>query len=258
MRKKIFRYQNEAAMCAAYMRWAKEHGWTPYPETGNFDIILAHPSGVQVGIEAKQQLNAHVVLQAAESLWRPGNGPDFRAVLVPDGGTAGMEELANRLNITVIRCEREVPADFMKSRRDYNRYFSTNLPSISDKTYWYDDRNWFDLCPAGRVKLPDYVPDTKAGDSAPLRLTQWKIQAIKLVILLEKRGYVTAGDFKLLKIHPSRWQQGGWLVKGERRGQWLPGSLPNFRRQHPKNFAEIESDYPKWSKKELAVAGSLL
>lgn len=254
-RRKIFKYANEAAMCDAYMRWVKEWGWTPYPETGDYDILLAHPSGVQIGIEAKQSLNPHVVCQAAESLWGHGYGPDFRAVLVPEGGTAGLEELAQRLNISVIRCKKEVPADYEKKRYESStEFFSVALPQIPGHMHWLSDRDWFDLCPAKKIDLPDYVPDTKAGDAAPLKLTHWKIQAIKLVIVLEKRGYVTAADFRMLKIHPSRWQQGGWLTKGELRGQWVPGRLPNFRHQHPTNFVEIEADYEKWSKKELVAA----
>ena len=41
-REKIFRFESEAAMCAAFIEDAERQGWTAYPETGGFDIVLVH------------------------------------------------------------------------------------------------------------------------------------------------------------------------------------------------------------------------
>ena len=72
---------------------------------------------------------------------------------------------------------------------------------------------WHDWCPNQRCKIPDYVPDVAAGRSAPLQLTEWKVRAIKLAIILEERP-VTRADFKALKLHPQRWldPSAKWLV----------------------------------------------
>ncbi|MEL7447407.1 MAG: hypothetical protein AAGK02_16650 [Pseudomonadota bacterium] len=246
---KAFRYDSEAAMCDAFIRWADSKGWLAYPETCDYDIVLVHrATGAQIAVEAKQQFNAKVLNQVASSLWGVGRGPDFRAVLVPDGGAAGLSELASHLCVSVIRARNPLPPEFpdLSPRKFYQSFFDPGLPEVGGFRNWWDQRAWFDLCPPERLKLPDYVPDTKAGDAAPIRLTEWKISAIKLVILLERRGHLTPADFKALKIHPSRWTQSSWLQKGPQRGLWLAGRLPNFRREHPTNYQQIESDFEKW------------
>ncbi|TGS57807.1 hypothetical protein EN844_31360, partial [Mesorhizobium sp. M3A.F.Ca.ET.201.01.1.1] len=89
-------------------------------------------------------------------------------------------------------------------------------PDLPDKNlnYWDGrEHDWYDRCPPARCKLPEYVPDVGAGHSAPVALTNWKIQAIKLLIILQRRGYVTKADFKHVKIDPSRWTR-DWLERG--------------------------------------------
>ncbi|KAG0748260.1 hypothetical protein G6F24_015420 [Rhizopus arrhizus] len=61
-------------------------GWEVYPETAGFDILAVwKATGHQLGVEAKLQLNAKVADQILPAHWSSGSGegPDFRAVLVP-------------------------------------------------------------------------------------------------------------------------------------------------------------------------------
>lgn len=253
-REKIFRFESEAAMCAAYIRDAARLGWDAYPETGGFDIVLVHrKTKWQIGVEAKQQLNSHVICQAAEDLlrdWR-GEGPDFRAVLVPNGGDGNLCTLAALSGIQVVRARGE-PDRHGWTKADWGRMVAFD-PELPDQKYfeagnagaWFA-RNWPQHAPARQIALPDYVPDVIAGASSPVALTEWKIRAIKLCVLLGRRGFLTGADFKHFEVSISRWLQSGWLIRDGKR--LVAGELPDFRAQHPRNFVEIEADFEKWSK----------
>lgn len=106
-----------------------------------------------------------------------------------------------------------------------------------------------------RCALPDYVPDVAAGSSAPVKLTDWKVKAIKLAVLLETRA-VTRADFKALGLDPSRWtdRHTGWLVAGDAGYRPGPG-MPDFKAQHPRNYEEIRADIAKWAPAYSAPIG---
>jgi hypothetical protein len=264
-------FENEAALCAAFIA-ALPEGWTAYPETGGFDIMLVRQEdGAQIGVEAKMTLNAKVLLQSVEELYNghePSDGPDFRAALVPYG-TAGAElsRIARFLGVTVIQCraadegEKEIERQVAKHGEFYRRYatgqykpFSPELPSRRD--YW--GTHWVDHCPVKRCKLPDYVPDVVAGASAPSQLSEWKIKAIKICIILERRGWVATADFKHVSIDRKRWLDWRWLaprvVDGVTlRGHYVTGPAAlDLRAAHPVNFAQIEADYEKWKPADAA------
>lgn len=239
-------FAKETDLCSAFIA-ALPKGWTAYPETGGFDILLVRAvDGMQIGVEAKLKLNAKVVMQAAESLShysaaRPQ--PDCRAVLIPSGVSYDMAGVCGYLGITVIT---------VATREENRRYqpFHPSLPKLDD-SYWAGD-DWFERCPAKRIDLPDWVPDVRAGDSAPSALTHWKIGAIKLVVTLDRRGYLTRQDFAHFKISMSRWTQGKWIVK-DGQGGWVAGPhMPAFKRQHPVNFDQIAADFEKWKPPEQA------
>lgn len=218
--------------------------WTPYHETAGWDLILAHESGLQIGIEAKLSLNAKVLEQALPSRWaaEDGAGPDFRAVLVPSDGLQNhLQRIAFHLGIVVIT----VSASQGWNGKTIHRFD----PHLLDPKSPWEERSWPNWCPAARCELPDYVPDVTGGHSAPVALTDWKIRAIKLLILLDRRGYVTRRDMKALKISPTRWTDAyyGFLVAGEA-GYVRCTRTPDLKAQHPTNWAQIEADYETWSK----------
>ena len=205
-------FASEAALCAAFLAevsrvhsGAKTARWTCYPETGGFDMLLVREAdGFQLGIEAKLALNATVVTQALPG-WRwnaAATGPDCRAVLVPRGCAAGLVEICQHLGITVIAMG--VP------RPSRAPLYTPGLPSLSRGTKVNQD--WHEWCPTRRIALPDYIPDVTAGRRSPTKLSEWKIAAIKMAILLETRA-VTRADFRALKMSPTRWlnPRDGWL-----------------------------------------------
>lgn len=242
------KFLKETDLCAAFLKRIPDT-WTAYPETGGFDILLVRKEdGFQVGIEAKLKLNAKVICQAAERggyFYTTSAGPDCRAVLVPEDASGEMAQVCRLLGITVLR---QLHPDTAFNYR-YNR--SVCLPKIDDE-YWSDD--WHELAPEKRLYVPDYVPDVIAGDSAPLMLTYWKIAAIKIVVTLERRGYVTRQDFKHHKISMPRWTQGRWIIKTDGL-RWVAGeNVPDFKKQHPVNYEQIAADYDIWKLPELVTA----
>lgn len=239
-------FAKESDLCAAFIA-ALPKEWTAYPETCGFDIVLVRADGFQIGVEAKLRLNAKVILQAAEDMRhyyvdRPG--PDCRAVLVPEAHNSELATLCRLLCVTVVTHR---PPEHGVIR-------SPIWPELPDGKDIYRNGQWYELAPARRIELPDWIPDVTAGASAPVALTDWKIRAIKIAVTLAKRGFVTRADFAFHKISMSRWTQGGWIVK-DGRGGWIPGPyLPDFRAQHPVNYPQIEADYEKWKSPDQ-VAG---
>jgi len=246
-------FTKETDLCQQFIE-ALPDEWIAYTETGGFDILLVRKAdGAQVGIEAKLRLNAKVILQAAESnsvFSATLPGPDFRAVLIPDNVSHELSALCRLLGIEVIKLTHK--------NSDWNRYsdkgkkanFSPDLPSLQYNHSQMCGEQWLDFCPHQRIRLPDFIPDTSAGNPSPIQLSQWKIKAIKIVIELQKKGFVTRADFKNYGISMSRWTQGGltaWLQPGKERGQYVATDrAPTFKEQHPRNFQEILHAYEDW------------
>ncbi|WP_282026826.1 hypothetical protein [Limimaricola cinnabarinus] len=230
---------SEADLCREFIG-GLPRGWTAYPETGGFDILLSRDAdGFQIGVEAKLTLNAKVICQAAEarSIWSvAASGPDCRAVLVPESKTRRNDfgKLLDLLNIVVIT---------FQSNGNYGHIINPQLPQFDG---YGPATSWPEFAPVSRISLPDYVPDVIAGDSAPVRLTDWKVKAIKIALTLEKRGWIARQDFKHFQISMSMWTQNGWIAQRPGEKVWRSKDVPDFRVQHPVNFAQIEADYEKW------------
>lgn len=221
--------------------------WTIYPETAGWDLLLVDEAGVQIGIEAKLSLNAKVICQALpEGTWAMENGPDYRAVLVPNRDCQGhMHPIARALGLTIITVSRS-ESSYDKGRISVS---PTGLPDEHSGHDW-DLRQWVSWLPAQRCSLPDYVPDVQGGKPCPVALTDWKIKAIKLMILLDRRGFVTRRDMKLIGISPTRWTDGyhGFLTPDPIKGGYVRnGRTPDLRAQHPVNYVQIEADFDTWA-----------
>lgn len=240
-------YTKETDLCRAFIESVKD-AWTCYPETCGFDILLSRKEdGFQIGVEAKLVLNAKVIAQVAEMVgyyYVDSPGPDCRAILVPGRSGVTLAGVCELLGITVIRMYEPEENPYVRRHREF-------YPDLPNGHYWNDD-HWYEFCPLDRLHVPDYVPDVKAGASSPVSLTPWKVGAIKLDITMKKRGFITRKDFKYFEISMSRWITPAccWLMKnGE--GGWTAGpTLPDFRKQHPVNYVEIEKDYEKWRNPE--------
>lgn len=228
--------------------------WTPYAESSGWDILLVRNSdGFQIGIQAKLRMNTEVINQAIEDgrhYSADRSGPDCRAVLVPDGDAGAFSKICGFIGLTVIRVYDPKPE---------RRYFGSNpkfypyLPTDEDN---WDSGYWFECCPVKRHKLPEYVPDVNAGARAPTQLTHWKINAIKIAVTLEKRGYVTRHDFKAHQIDYRRWiAADGWLKAVN--GRYVANRMPDFKGQHPVVYEQIAADAEKWMPPAAVLGGQI-
>jgi hypothetical protein len=243
-------FSTESEMVAAWLGSFSQRclaDWTVYPETAGWDLLLAHKEGYQVGVEAKLSLNAKVLDQALSgnhSYWDT-RGPDYRAVLVPsDKLQLHLSRIAKAIGIKVLTAR--VP--------ERGVYYYPELPD--EKSNFDAWPNW---CPLERCQLPDYVPDVAAGNKSPVKLTLWKVKAIKLIVLLDRFGYVTRADMKALQISPTRWTDHwhGFLSSDGNGGYVRNSRTPDLRSQHPVNFGEIEADYAAWAKALPHRSGNL-
>ena len=261
-------FETEAALCQAFIRTVPAE-WIVYPETAGWDILLVHRvGGWQIGVEAKQTLNAKVICQAISGE-RYGVGPDFRAVLV-GRIVAENEQIAKALGLTVICAQNKPLGGHYGAWERHGPTIPEFRPALPEAEtvsrigeWWSDwDREpWFDRFPIHRHDLPDYVPEVACGVPSPLILSDWKIKAMRVCVWVKKNRTINRAQFKALGIDPGRWMNGVWLIKGPGRGDWTAG--PHFpgdkmRAEHPSIWAKIEADYATWAAKVPAAMGVLI
>lgn len=257
------KFERESGLCEAFLKTIPEN-WTAYAETGGFDILLAHANGVQIGIEAKLRLNAKVICQAidgVDSRWNAGVGPDYRAILVP-AATGDMLRIARHLCLTVITvCRSEGGVEKGDVNYEPGKPFSSGrlfsdpaLPifetGIDLERLWLHRQNWFDFSPETRITLPEFVPDVEAGRPAPRQLSKWKIQALRIVLLMEQRGALSPADFRAAKISMSMWTQSHWISPSNTRGVWVRGQNwpgDRWKSEHDTVVADIAADFLRWA-----------
>ncbi|UFX42112.1 hypothetical protein HAP47_0022900 [Bradyrhizobium sp. 41S5] len=244
-------FATEVDLCKRFISSLPE-GWTAYAECCGWDILLVrNADGFQIGVEAKLRLNTEVISQALEeygAFYADHPGPDCRAVLVPFDSQGGFDRICRYIGLTIIyvRSEEQVKAGTSFGYRP--KSFEPGLPGDQHGT---NAKEWHEWAPAKRHTLPDYVPDVAAGAPSPVQLTSWKIAAIKIAIILEKRGFLVRADFKHVNIDHRRWLPSGasWLVleNGVYRGA---PSFPDFKAQHPRVYDQIAADFDRWKPAE--------
>ena len=217
-------------------------------------VLVREADGFQIGVEAKLKLNTLVVSQALKGhCYTPQQpGPDCRAILVPalEEGPPGLRHICERLGITVITVSRDQAYRYRKPE-DAPFSFHPHLPEA--EVTWYDS-DWFELAPDQRIALPEYTSDGKAGTPSPVKLTSWKIKALKICALIETFGYVTRADFKFLQIDVRLWIDSRWLRKRDDGGLVGVPGMPRFWRQHPTAYAEIKADMERWNNREKGTS----
>lgn len=228
--------------------WREQRLWTIYREACGWDLLLVEENtSVQVGIEAKLCLNAKVLSQALpHHRWFESAGPDYRAVLVPGGGrNLELRQLCDCIGLTVLSMYDMHP---YSPEPEWHLHTPSQLPDEERPESWTME-GWHWWAPAEREKLPDYVPDVRAGVKSPIQLTEWKVRAIKLWVLLDRFGKVTRGDMKALGLSPTRFTDRfhGFLTPDPSSGGYVRhDTSPDFKAQHPRNYAEIAADFDKW------------
>lgn len=216
-------WKTEAELCEDFIRGARALGWTVYPETAGFDLLLVAPDGRQVGVEAKLRPNLELVGQICDhALHAWQQVPDHLAVLV-GRSNRHLGAVSRKAGFEVIDGSEVI------RQRERNEWSLDRAPDGSDcENPWGAYRpkhteHWPRLEDGTkRCVLPSFVPNLQAGIPGPIQLTPWKIKAIRLCGRLRERGWVTTQDFKELGLDSSRWIRGSlrWLEdSGERDGR---------------------------------------
>lgn len=221
-------YASEAELCAAFAAEMTRQGWAVYAETSGWDILLVG-HGLQVGVEAKLRPSMGVLAQVAarmSSEYRK-SGPAHAVVLVP-GAPADFVNVARALGARVV---------WPTTEEDWRTGESSVLWPVLQHSLEHAQALHFEE-PAW---VPDVMPDVPAGASAPVRLTAWKLRALRLVARLEIRGWVTVHDFRDIGLHSSRWYNHWLLPDGNGKPQrWVrrPG-VTLADGQHPAAFVTV-------------------
>jgi len=126
-------FASEAALCADFSVAAAAQGWTIYPETSGWDLLLVK-GGTQIGVQAKLRPNLKVLAQAAQPLQWGRCGPDFLSVLVPDC-EGEFRAVAQAAGIMVLWKSRDrIYSDGWRSVRHYEDLVWPNLDEKCEHT----------------------------------------------------------------------------------------------------------------------------
>ena len=238
--------RSENDLCLILINAAKALNWVAYAETSTWDVVLVRDS-IQIGVQAKVHANIHLLGQALPAglkqrqQQRPpseyrANGPQYRTILVPQP-TRELLAIGDLLKLWVFGAT-GLGFELLRAPEQYLQY------------QWHPERS---------VWTPDVVPEVPAGAPAPVRLTRWTQQALRLLAIARVQGFVTSADAtKLgisLKTFTDRHPATRWLQKcgqSGRRFNWeLVGqdrSRPDI--QHPAEFeqycAQVPVDGPRF------------
>lgn len=249
--------EKESDLCVLFIAEMNQiQGWSCYPETAGFDILLVHESGRQIGVQAKLKLNAKVADQILPSFDHErygSSGPDHRLVVVGriSDAARGIEKMLLRLGVAVV-----APYE-VRVRSGMVLKFGMDhlLKREAQEDAIFTQVRLFDWNPVDRCKLPGVIPNLPAGVPSPVSLTPWKQSAVKMIALMRKQGYITVKQISELGMASSRWTQHtsthhSWLEKGRQRGQWVETKhMPAFDQQHPdlyqQEVARLDSLVPE-------------
>ncbi|HHQ2561158.1 TPA: phosphoadenosine phosphosulfate reductase family protein [Pseudomonas aeruginosa] len=171
-------------------------------------------------------------LRGLKELWRQLREPQHRL------RKAGIERLLEMCGIAVLapsRGHRRRDGKFVDFPEFHLRYWLQHLsgPQL------------FDWNPAERCHVPIVVPDVPAGVPAPLRLTEWKEGALKVIATLRRQGFITTKQIAECGVSATNWTR-SWLDKGAERGTWVESPrMPAFDQQHPEAFTKIQQALDK-------------
>jgi len=174
-------FGSEAELCELLTKVARAAGFLVHAEVGGWDlVIVSRETGLQCGVQAKLRPNVDVLAQAfGTDSHEPG--PAVHAVLVPVPSRAFLQ-VAARLDVMVIQ--------------------GVTLDR-------FDLASAVSRAPRWQHKAPLWVPDveiiTPAGVASPRKVTEWKVNAVKLCLLIRERGYVTTADMRRLGQNRSWW-----------------------------------------------------
>lgn len=181
-------------LCASFLENTSQYGWKAYPRVGDWDLLLVKDSW-QIGIQSSLTYN----LQALERIVQVSHpqhqeGPDFRALLLPD---------AVRYKAALI-CS---PLRIWSFSDHHLGHGLLAWPDIDERMLKLTKQ--FRWTPVQRHTLPEQVTAETPPSTA---LTAWKQKALQLLALAQVRGYVTGVDARKLGLNIRTFIKMRWLI----------------------------------------------
>lgn len=195
------RFQTEAELCAELIAAATAQGWTAYPETAGWDLVLVRGDGAQLGIEAKLRGSLKLAAQLANQLKRP-DGPRWIAAAVPER-QLDFETVASALGANVLCPPWEL------------KYLRLPMAALDFELVGRLDPS-APLHPFREpLSLPPAPPRVEAGARSPRRADRWKAAGLRVVARIEVRGTISAQELAEIFAGqvPVCWFGQGWLVR---------------------------------------------
>ena len=223
-------FETEAQLCEDFTAWAQGQGYTVYPETCGYDLVLVDERGNYIGVEAKLKFNIKVFEQAMPSLysgWGIEYGPEHRCILLGESCRDGYRHILRYIGIGIFEPQRVYP---------HRRPAKFDLDAGGSYSHRAELHDWN---PEKRLELPEYVPTVAAGVPSPMTLSKWKIGALKVIAHLQVHGEITRKQMLGYGINPSRWLSvDQWLIR-KKPGTYQAGNLPRFDEQNPEVYSNI-------------------
>lgn len=251
----------ENDLCEAFIRAADLEGWTAYPETASWDVLLVR-RGIQVGVQAKLQACNEVLLQAMPNMGTylspmrkraMVRGPHYRMVLI--GGWKGRTDDARKNNQRVF-AEIAQHLHLLVARQPENEWqtwLGGSWPVLNLTTVYSSGNTrapiwwrWYRWPTTKPETLPLVVPKVAAGVPSPETVSPWSVAAILLERRCDERGSITIADAR--------------EIRDQCNGRWNPSTMLSRYFIHdppPKGKWIFHPKWPRPSKRHPGTARSL-
>lgn len=180
----------ESEICDNLIEHATNLNFRVFGEYEGWDIVLSR-GDVTIGIQAKLQINLHLIAQAVIL-----NNVDFKVIYYKDDirskDTAkDYKVICKNLGLIRISLEDNIPY-FVDIGQTNSVFYSS--------TYYYNRMAMFlryRHYPKKKIIIPEFDYENPSGVNAPRTVTQYNISLVKLDIFADKQGgWLTTQQFK--------------------------------------------------------------
>jgi hypothetical protein len=181
---KTHKYRYEYEMCDEFVELNKAD-WDIYPECYGYDMLMfSKDSEIQIGVQAKLKNNLQVIYQILNNVDISNRikriGPHYGAVLTPIDDN-NYYHLCRRLNI--------IKFNIVPIKATMNYINNVNLDG-------YTILNFLERHNRPIIRLND-----SPGKSSPKNLSQWRIQALKIMNKYYDQGYIISSQLRELGLN---------------------------------------------------------
>jgi len=204
------KYETEASMCEDIILYARQAGFTAYPECGKWDLLLVR-RGIQIGVQVKLRFTHHLVSQALDGLplresgRQIMKGPHYRAIACQPARTVKYDayHISRACHLLFLDLNNH-PTCWLIRR--WAGYYYRNTGKI--------DWRYYRWRPQKTLWLPPAVPNLPAGVPSPSIVGPWQVAACRLEQLCRLNGSVARADaLDVIKLVEAKYNPGSLLQR---------------------------------------------